>query len=73
MLIFLKTHLVETVVLVLGVLIFIQLLYYVLLFFKFALHKPKRSLLQQNLGVSVVISAKNEAHNLIHTFPVIAS
>lgn len=73
MLIFLKTHLVETVVLVLGVLIFIQLLYYVLLFFKFALHKPKRSLLQQNLGVSVVISAKNEAHNLIHTLPVIAS
>lgn len=47
------------------------LLYYLLIFAKFAFHKPKKIKNVDFLPVSIVISAKNEAHHLIKTLPVL--
>ncbi len=48
----------------------IQLIYYGLIFGKFAVYQPK-SLNQKNIGVSVLICAKNEAANLRKNLPSI--
>ncbi|PKP20349.1 MAG: glycosyl transferase family 2 [Bacteroidetes bacterium HGW-Bacteroidetes-20] len=69
---FFQNYLIEITVSVFGFIILLQLLYYTLLFFKFAFHKPKPTLPVEGLPISVVISAKNEAHNLIKTLPIIA-
>jgi len=49
----------------------LQILYYGTLFFKFSLHKPNPPEPQTNLPVSIVITAKNDAHLLIKTLPEI--
>lgn len=68
-----QNYLIEITVSLFGFIILLQLLYYLLLFFKFAFHKPKPTLPIDGLPVSIVISAKNEAHILIKTLPIIAS
>lgn len=70
---FIQNHLIEITVSLFGFVILLQLLYYTLLFFKFAFHKPKPILPIDGLPISIVISAKDEAHNLIKTLPIIAS
>lgn len=70
---FIQNHLIEITVSLFGFVILLQLLYYTLLFFKFAFHKPKTILPIEGLPISIVISAKDEAHNLLKTLPIIAS
>lgn len=70
---FFQNYLTEITVSLFGFVILLQLLFYTLLFFKFAFHKPKPILPIEGLPISIVISAKNEAHNLIKTLPIIAS
>ncbi|HNX21435.1 MAG TPA: glycosyltransferase [Bacteroidales bacterium] len=67
-----QNHLLEITVVLFGIVILLQLLYYTLLFFRFSFHKPKPLLPLDGLPISIVISAKDEAHNLIKTLPVIA-
>lgn len=67
-----QNHLLEITVAIFGTVILLQLLYYTLLFFRFSFHKPKPLLPLNGLPISIVISAKDEAHNLIKTLPVIA-
>ena len=67
-----QNHLLEITVIFFGTVILLQLLYYTLLFFRFSFHKPKPLLPLDGLPISIVISAKDEAHNLIKTLPVIA-
>lgn len=68
-----QNHLLEITVVLFGTVILLQLLYYTLLFFRFSFHKPKPLLPLDGLPISIVISAKDEAHNLIKTLPIIAS
>ena len=67
-----QNHLLEITVVLFGTVILLQLLYYTLLFFRFSFHKPKPLLPLDGLPISIVISAKDEAHNLIKTLPLIA-
>jgi len=67
-----QNHLLEITVVLFVTVILLQLLYYTLLFFRFSFHKPKPLLPLDGLPISIVISAKDEAHNLIKTLPVIA-
>ena len=52
-----------------GIVVLLQILYYVVIFFRFSFHKEKQIEPQENLPISVVITAKNDAHHLIRTLP----
>lgn len=54
------------------VVVFIQVLFYVVLFGRFAFLKPKK-ITHKNIGVSVIICAKNESENLQKLLPSIIS
>jgi cellulose synthase/poly-beta-1,6-N-acetylglucosamine synthase-like glycosyltransferase len=54
---------------VFGVVVLFQISYYLIIFSKFSLHKQKTEEQQNNIPVSVVITAKDEAHYLIKTLP----
>lgn len=54
-----------------GFITLVVLLYYLLVFSKFAFHKIKKIKNVDLLPVSIVISARNEAHNLIKTLPLL--
>ncbi|MDX9892095.1 MAG: glycosyltransferase [Bacteroidales bacterium] len=68
-----QNHLLEISVVIFATVVLLQLMYYTLLFFRFSFHKPKPILPFDALPISIVISAKDEAHNLLKTLPVIAS
>ena len=67
----LQNYFPELSVFVFGLVVLFQLLYYWLLFAKFSFHKPKKNKDIQQKPVSIVVSAKNEAHNLIKSLPVL--
>lgn len=54
-----------------GSVTLVVLLYYLLLFAKFSFHKAKKIKNVDLLPVSIVLSARNEAHNLIKTLPLL--
>lgn len=54
-----------------GVMVFVQLLYYWLLFARLAFYKPKILSGDQTPPVSIVISARNEYHHLVKFLPAI--
>jgi len=64
-----KTYLPEICITIFGTVVLVQLLYYLFIFFKFSFHKPKSIEYNENLPVSIVITAKNEAHHLLKTLP----
>ena len=59
----------EILIAVFGVIVFFQLLYYFALFSRFSFHKQKKIESAENLPVSIIMVAKNEAHHLIKTLP----
>ena len=67
---FISSYLPEILIIVFGTVVLLQILYYVTLFFRFSFHKQK-PLEPQNVPVSIVITAKNDAHLLIKTLPEI--
>jgi len=64
----LLTSLPEIMTILFGIIVLLQIIYYVALFFRFSFHKPKQ-LEPNNFPVSIVIVAKNDAHLLIKTLP----
>ncbi|MCL2247162.1 MAG: glycosyltransferase [Lentimicrobiaceae bacterium] len=66
---FLSTFLPEITISILGLVVFFQILYYVILFFRFSFHKQKLTEPKEYFPVSIVLVAKNEAHLLIKTLP----
>jgi len=68
---FISHYLPEILVVTFAIVVLLQILYYVTLFFRFSFHKPKATEPQANLPVSIVITAKNDAHLLIKTLPEI--
>ena len=65
---FISHYLPEILVIAFAIVALLQILYYVTLFFKFSFHKQK-PLEPQNVPISIVITAKNDAHLLIKTLP----
>jgi len=65
---FIAHYLPEILVIAFALVVLLQVLYYVTLFFKFSFHKPKAPE-PQNVPISIVITAKNDAHLLIKTLP----
>ena len=63
------TFLPEILIILFGTIVLFQILYYVTLFFRFSCHKQKQIEYQENLPVSIVVVAKNEAHYLLKTLP----
>jgi glycosyltransferase involved in cell wall biosynthesis len=70
---FVQNYLLEITLVIFGLVILLQLFYYILLFFRFSFHKQKPLLPYDGLPISIVISAKDEAHILLKTLPEIAS
>jgi len=66
---FLISYLPEICIAIFGTVVLFQLLYYLFIFSKFSFHKQKLIEANENLPVSVVITAKNDAHQLIKTLP----
>lgn len=67
----LPNYLPELSVIVFGFFVILQLIYYWLIFARFSFHKPTKIKDIQQKPVSIVVSAKNEAHNLIKSLPVL--
>ncbi|MDR2972254.1 MAG: glycosyltransferase [Bacteroidales bacterium] len=63
----------EIMIVVFGIVILLQILYYITIFSRFSFHKQKLIEKKENPFVSIVIVAKNDAHNLIKTLPEILS
>jgi glycosyltransferase involved in cell wall biosynthesis len=59
----------EVCIAVFGAVVLFQILYYLIIFSKFSFHKQKLIEPNENLPVSIVITAKNDAHHLIKTLP----
>ena len=59
----------ETGLALFGFVAFLQILYYIILFFRFSFHKSEQIEPQEILPVSIVMVAKNDAHHLIKTLP----
>ena len=70
---FVLTYLAEILLIIFGVVVFLQILYYGMLFSRFSFHKQKTVETQNELPVSIVIVAKNDAHLLIKTLPELLS
>ena len=64
-----SNFLTEILLVVFGLVVLLQILYYTTIFFRFSFHKQKPIDFQNNVPVSIVIVAKNEAHQLIKTLP----
>jgi len=67
---FISHHLPEILVIAFAIIALLQILYYVALFFRFSLHK-QTPVGAQNVPVSIVLTAKNDAHLLIKTLPIL--
>jgi cellulose synthase/poly-beta-1,6-N-acetylglucosamine synthase-like glycosyltransferase len=65
-------YLSEILLAVFGISVLLLILYYLILFFRFATHKQK-PLESLNLPISIVMVAKNDAHHLIRTLPELLS
>jgi len=68
---FISSSFPEILITVFGIVVLLQVLYYLILFFKFSFHKQKSFGSQTNTPISIVITAKNDAHLLIKTLPEI--
>jgi len=66
---FISHYLPEILIATFGMVALLQILYYVILFFRFSFHKQKVFEAQNTPPVSIVIVAKNDAHLLIKTLP----
>jgi glycosyltransferase involved in cell wall biosynthesis len=66
---FINTYLTEIIIITFGTIVFFQILYYVALFFKFSFHKQKINETKEDLHVSIIMVAKDDAHHLINTLP----
>jgi len=69
---FLLLYLSEILISIFAFVALLQILYYVILFFRFATHRQK-SLEPAKLPVSIVMVAKNDAHHLLKTLPELLS
>lgn len=67
----LSNYLTELSVIVFGFFVILQILYFWLIFARFSFHKPPKIKDIQQKPVSIVVSAKNEAHNLIKSLPAL--
>lgn len=67
----LQHNLQEIVTLLFGIVTLGILCYYFFLFIRFPIHKPRKIRNINSIPVSIVISARNEAHHLIKTLPQI--
>jgi len=65
---FISSFLPEILIIIFGITVLLQILYYVALFFRFSFHKQK-PIISQNVPISIVLTAKNDAHLLIKTLP----
>jgi cellulose synthase/poly-beta-1,6-N-acetylglucosamine synthase-like glycosyltransferase len=59
-------------IIVFAIIILLQILYYVTIFFRFSFHKQE-VIESQNPPVSIIVVAKNDAHLLIKTLPELLS
>ena len=59
----------EILIITLGVVILMQILYYTTLFFRFSFHKQKPLEPRKNLPITIVLVAKNDAHQILKTIP----
>lgn len=59
----------EIIIVSFGFVIFIQLLYYIGIFSRLAIYKPKPKLYNQQQPVTVVICARDEADNIVKNLP----
>jgi glycosyltransferase involved in cell wall biosynthesis len=66
---FFSNYLPEILLTLFGIVALLQILYYVIIFFRFSFHKQKPIEPHENIPVSIVIVAKNDAHHLIKTIP----
>ncbi|MEG2071100.1 MAG: glycosyltransferase, partial [Bacteroidales bacterium] len=71
MLTFIQHYLPEIFIIVFGLIIFLQFLYYFALFARFTFHKSKKIKDYHQDPVSIVITAKDEAHHLLKSLPVL--
>jgi len=67
------SYLPEICIAIFGAVVLFQLLYYIFIFSRFSFHKQKFIESNENLPVSIVITAKNDAHHLIKTLPELLS
>jgi len=65
----LLTFLPEIFIIIFGTIVLFQILYYVMLFFRFSFYKQKNIEYTDRPPISIVIVAKNDAHLLIKTLP----
>ncbi|MCL2291308.1 MAG: glycosyltransferase [Bacteroidetes bacterium] len=65
---FISLYLPEILIVVFGIVVLCQILYYVVIFSRFSFRKQK-TIVSQNVPVSIVLTAKNDAHLLIKTLP----
>jgi glycosyltransferase involved in cell wall biosynthesis len=63
------SYLPEICIAVFGIVVLFQILYYIFIFSKFSFHKQKLVDANVNHPVSIVITAKNDAHRLLNTLP----
>ncbi len=68
-----QEHYTLLIVILFGLVTIVNIFYYLFVFTKFAFHKPARIHDIRQDPVSIVISAKNEAHNLIKSLPHLLS
>ena len=59
----------EILLTIFGIVILLQILYYVTIFFRFSFHKQKPFEIKENPPVSIVMVSRNEAYHLINTLP----
>jgi len=69
----LTTYLPEILIAIFGTVVLFQILYYIFIFSKFSFHQQKLIESTENLPVSIVITAKNDAHHLLNTLPALLS
>ena len=66
---FIISYLPEICIAIFGMVVLFQLLYYIFIFSKFSFHKQKVGQIIKIHPVSIVITAKNDAHHLLKTLP----
>lgn len=71
MLDFLQLYVTEIWIGVFATIVMLQVFYYLFLFVRFAFHRKKNVEANTALAISIVIVAKNDAHYLVKTLPVL--
>jgi len=66
---FISTFYTEILISILGITVLFQIIYYLIIFGRFSFYKREPGNCKENIPVSIVIVAKNEAHYLLKTLP----